>query len=213
MNTRGNCGRVGIVLVFLLACVFAVILVAFAIYSGKTNEPPSAAAPEAAPAAAPEPAPVAVAPAPASPVNPVVPVPPPPPVPATPLEQQWGIQVSSLGLALNGAALRLRYKVVAPDKVALLVDDSIPAYLVDQASDAKTFLRVPTPLKTASAHSRAKSAALMGQQSWGFPPPRNKLMAEQEYSLLLPNTGGAFTNGSKVTLVLGDVRADSLTVQ
>ena len=150
-------------------------------------------------------------------VRPPPPAPPaPPPIrPATPetLAQQWGLQVSSVALLTNGAGMCLTYKVIDPDKVNLLNDDNTAAFILDPSTGGKILLRTPAPLGNVSAHSRARSAALAGQQFWSFPPPRNKLMAGQEYYLLVANMERPLKNGNTVSLVLGDLRLDGLTVE
>jgi hypothetical protein len=125
----------------------------------------------------------------------------------------WGFQVSSIGLAMDGAALSVSYTVLEPDKATLLSDDAIPALLIEQASGRQILLKVSSPMGVVSSHSRARSQALAGLQSWSFPPPRNKLFAGQEYSFLVSNPENTVKSGSKLALVVGNYKTSPLTVQ
>ena len=127
-----------------------------------------------------------------------------------PLEDHWGIQVSGVGLT-EGSVLELLYKVVDAQKAASLANAEAPAYLVEQDSGTRILLG-PPPQGPASAHSRARSRALMMWQAGGFPPPPSKLVAGKTYSVLLPNPGSVVKTGSKVAVVIGDFQSAGLVV-
>ncbi len=182
-----------------VACALLLILGILGIHYLK-RPAPAPVMPGAAPPAAAEPAPGA-------------PLPPVAAIDSSALETQWGIQVSSVGLLLDNAAVCFNYKVITPDKATLLSDESTPAFLVDQASGTKIPLRVAAPEGAVPAHSRARSAAAMSQRPGAFPPARNKLFSGQAYSVLVPNPDRVLRSGSKVAVVIGDVQVDGLTVQ
>ncbi len=131
----------------------------------------------------------------------------------TALDEPWGIQISSVWLADDGAALGVSYKVLDPDKATLLSDDSIPVLLMDQASGAKLSLRVQSPMGAVPKHSQARSKALAAQQPWSFPPPRNKLIAGREYSFVISNPQKTVKPGSLVVLVVGSFQTPEITVR
>lgn len=107
---------------------------------------------------------------------------------------EWGIEVVALYPAVNGRVLDLRYKVLDVARAAKLPDEPGSIYLIDQATGQKTAL--PNSPKTGS-----------------IPQNRQKLETGRTYSLSFPNPGGQFKSGSKLTLVMGGLRADNLTVQ
>jgi hypothetical protein len=203
MSEQGTKSRARPTLAVVMAGSLLLVLVALAIHWMNRDMPPSSSQVVEAPVAA----------APATTAEPAAPTLPAAAIESPALENQYGIQVFSIGLLLDGAAVLLRYKVVAPDKAVLMADDNTPSYLVDQASGVKTPLRLPSPTGAVSPHSRARSAAVARRQDWAFPPPRNKLIAGADYSLVLPNTAQALKKGSKVALVIGEVRVEDLPVQ
>jgi len=181
--------------VILLVCSVAAIMASIWLYAPKP--PPTKATVEATPA--PEPAAAAV-PVPAA--QPVA------PTPSTALEEKWGIQVSSVELTMEGSAVDLRYRVVAPEKAAPLAQGETTAYLIDQAS-GKTILMAPPEAAALPLRSRAR----MMRQQGAFPPSLNRLASGTTNSILLPNPGGIVKSGSLVAVVVGDARMDNVTVE
>ena len=110
------------------------------------------------------------------------------------LEQKWGIQVTSLHLSANGYMVDFRYKVVDPEKAATLGDPKAKPYLLDQATGAK--LVVPKSPKVGPLRQSAEN-----------------LTAGKVYFTLFSNHRKAVKAGSKVTVVVGDFRAENLVVQ
>lgn len=110
------------------------------------------------------------------------------------LEDKWGIKVASLHLSANGYMVDFRYKVVDPQKAALLGDPHAKPYLVDQSSGAK--LSVP----------RSPKVGPLRQSS-------EQLVAGKVYFTLFSNLGRVVKNGSKVTVVIGEFKAVDLDVQ
>lgn len=128
--------------------------------------------------------------------------------PSTALEEHWGIQVSRVGLTMAGAAVDLCYRVVSAEKAAALAEGKAETYLIDQASGAKILMAPPIETGVFPAHSRAR----MMRQGGGFPPAPNRLAAGRTNSILLPNPSGILKSGSKVTVVMGDIRVEDLVV-
>ena len=106
----------------------------------------------------------------------------------------WGMEVVGLYPAVGGRVLDLRYKILDPVKAALLPNEPGGIYLIDEATGATT--KLPNSPKTGS-----------------IPQNPQKLEAGRTYSFSFPNQGGRFKSGNKVTLVIGNFRAENLSVQ
>ena len=107
--------------------------------------------------------------------------------------EKWGIQLLSMRLSANGYMLDFRYRVKDADKASPLFSSKIQPYLVDQESGAK-FL-VPQPPKIGALRTTRKPI-----------PDRN-------YFILFANPGKYVKPGNKVTVVIGDFRAENLVVE
>jgi len=110
------------------------------------------------------------------------------------LRQRWGVEVASLHLSAQGRMVDFRYRVLDPDKAALLGDRSVKPTLTDLATGA--VLRVPSFPKTGSMRQTAA-----------------KMEAGRVYFILFANTGMPVKSGSRVTVTIGDFKAEGLTVQ
>ena len=206
MNSTGTERRIRPGLVALVVCILAAVLVPFGLSLVHRGKPTTDAGGEAPPVPATPAAPRAPATAAADPA-------PPTPSLGPALEEKWGIQVSNLRLGMGNSVVDLRYKVVAPEKAALLTRDSHTVYLIDQASGAKIQMLGRPQEGTWSTNVRPRTAARMLHQAGEFPPTPNRLVAGKIYSLLLPNAGGTVKSGSKVALVVGDLRLENLIVE
>jgi hypothetical protein len=87
-----------------------------------------------------------------------------------------------------------RYRVLDPDKAAMLGDRRYAPCLIDQASGTR--LRVPNTPKLGPLRQSA-----------------TRLEAGKIYFMLFANSGLLVKSGSKVTIVIGDFRAEDLTVE
>ena len=114
--------------------------------------------------------------------------------PAPRLEDRWGIQIASLRLSAAGRVIDFRYRVLDPQKAALLGDRSLKPVLIDQASHQK--LGVPVAPKIGSLRQTSL-----------------KLTAGRVYFVLFGNPNHLIKSGSKVTVVIGEFRAENLTVE
>jgi hypothetical protein len=112
------------------------------------------------------------------------------------LEERWGVRVSSVRLTAAGYMLDFRYTIVDPEKAAPLSDPKNKPVLIDQASGAE--MMVPAPPKVGSLRSKSRN---------GLP------VAGRSYFVLFANPGGYIKTGNKVTVAIGDFRAEDLTAE
>ena len=110
------------------------------------------------------------------------------------LRERWGIEVTHLHLSAKGRMVDFRYRVLDPDKAALLGDRNVKATLTDLATGA--VLRVPSFPKTGSMRQTA-----------------TKMQKGRIYFMLFANTGMPVKTGSRITVTIGDFKAEGLTVQ
>jgi hypothetical protein len=110
------------------------------------------------------------------------------------LRERWGIEVTSLHLSANGRMVDFRYRVLDPEKAALLGDRNVKPTLIDLATGA--VLRVPSFPKTGSMRQTGA-----------------KMQAGRIYFMLFANTGMPVKVGSRVTVTVGDFKAENLIVQ
>ena len=123
----------------------------------------------------------------------------PPPAPETPAaaaspEERWGIQVDSIKLSAAGYMLDFRYRVLDAEKASPVLNRRVKPFLVVDASGAR--LMVPNTPKL----------GLLRQVASGTSPDRT-------YFMLFANPGKAVQPGSKVSLVMGDMKIEDIAVQ
>ncbi|HEB68857.1 MAG TPA: hypothetical protein ENI88_04470 [Desulfobulbus sp.] len=109
------------------------------------------------------------------------------------MREKWGIEVTSLRMAVAGHMVDFRYRVLDPGKAETLFVRSNKPYLIDQAS--QKVLAVPNlgkvgPLRTS-----------------------NKPQQGRIYWMFFGNGGGLVHPGSKITVIIGDFRVENLVVQ
>ncbi|MDD5706375.1 MAG: hypothetical protein PHR35_10640 [Kiritimatiellae bacterium] len=110
------------------------------------------------------------------------------------LRERWGIEIASLHMSAHGNMVDFRYRVLDPDKAALLGDRAVKPAMTDLATGS--VLRVPSFPKTGSMRQTAA-----------------KMEANRIYFMLFANTGRVVKSGSRVTVTVGDFKAENLTVQ
>jgi len=108
-------------------------------------------------------------------------------------EKKWGIKILSLRPTAAGHLLDLRFRVVDPPKASDLLNSEKKAYLVDQAS-GKT---LPVPVTRLGP---------MRQMTL-------KPVTDRVYFILFSNGQGVVREGDKVTLVIGDLKIENITVE
>lgn len=112
---------------------------------------------------------------------------------ATVIQTTAGIEILPLRLTAGDKMLDFRYRIVDEQKAAPLHEKGTAAYLINEATGAK-MLVVGSP----------KSGPLRNQR----PPILGK-----NYFIIFANPSGSIKKGSKVTVVVGDLRAEHLVVQ
>lgn len=109
------------------------------------------------------------------------------------LEAGWGVKVLAIRLSANGYLLDFRYKVIDAEKAAPLFSREIKPYLLDQASGA--VFGVPSSPKVGSLRQTR--------------PP----VAGKNYFIMFANPANYVKKGSKVSVVIGDLKIENLTVE
>lgn len=109
------------------------------------------------------------------------------------IEGKWGIRILGIRLSAGGNILDLRYKVLDTAKSSLFFDRKTKPYLVSQTNGAKLF--VPNDHKLGPLRQTPKNPA-----------------ANKNYFIFFANPG-VVKSGDKVTVVIGDFRAENLIVE
>lgn len=109
------------------------------------------------------------------------------------MKEKWGIEITSIRMAVDGHMIDFRYRVLDAEKAMTLFVRANKPYLTDQAS--KKVLAVPNigkigPLRTS-----------------------NKPQEGRIYWMFFGNRRGLVKPGSKVTITIGDFRVENLVVQ
>ena len=105
-----------------------------------------------------------------------------------------GIEVTAVRLSAVGRVVDFRYRVVDPEKAREVLGRQTQVYAIDQATGVR--LVVPRAGKVGALRQSATQA-----------------VAGKVYFVLFGNTGGVVKPGSKVTVVLGEVRIVDLPVE
>ena len=111
------------------------------------------------------------------------------------IQERWGIEIQGIGLTAAGYMLDFRYRIVDPDKAAAITDPKLKPYLIDQTSGAKFI--VPNPPKIGPLRQTSRSG---------------KPEAGRTYFIVFGNPGQYIKQGSKVSVVIGDFKAEDLIV-
>lgn len=117
--------------------------------------------------------------------------------PDSPAPPQWeanGIKVERIKPIVAGMKLDLRYRITDPDKARNFLKQTTPLSLIDQASG--TVMTVPNTPTVGKLRN--------------VPNPEHM---DRVYWMLFDNPGMKVKHGSKVTLVIGDVRIKDITVE
>lgn len=115
--------------------------------------------------------------------------------PGSSAEDKLGIRMEGLRLSAAGYILDFRYRVTDPAKAAPLLNRKIRPYLLDEASGAQ--LGVPDTAKLGQLRTTG----------------RNKVVPDQDYFILFANPARFVQAGNRMTLVMGDLRIENLTVE
>jgi len=108
-------------------------------------------------------------------------------------EQKWGIRPLGIHLTANNYMLDFRYRVLDADKAAPLINPQVKPYLIDQSTGAKFF--VPESQKVGALRQTRKPAS------------------NRNYFIIFGNPGKFIKRGSRITVVIGDFKAEDLVVE
>jgi len=109
------------------------------------------------------------------------------------IEEQWGIEITSLRLTANGHMLDYRYRVLDAEKATDLFKRQIKPYLIHQASE-----------KVMAVPETAKLGPLRNSNI----PQEGKI-----YWMFFGNAGKIVQPGDKVTVVIGEFRVEDIVVE
>jgi hypothetical protein len=109
------------------------------------------------------------------------------------LEARWGVRVESVRLTAAGHLVDFRYRVIDPEKALTLMKRGGEAFLQDETSGEK----LPVPV--------TKVGQLRGT---GTQPKDDRV-----YTVMFNSGNGIIQPGSRVTVVIGDFKAEHLIVE
>jgi hypothetical protein len=112
---------------------------------------------------------------------------------STPIEEEWGVKVVGVRLTASNHMLDFRYRVTDPEKAWQLLQKKTERYLIQQTTGKK--FHVPTTRLGPLRQSAVKPAT------------------DRDYIILFANTAKAIKAGDKVTVVIGDFKAENLVVE
>jgi len=107
-------------------------------------------------------------------------------------QRNWGVDILGVQRVSSGEMLAFRYMILDPEKAKGFNDKRNGAYLIDEKSGAK--LTVPQMEKVGELRTTTTPEA--GRMYW----------------MVFANTNRVVDVGSKVDVVIGDVRVNELTV-
>jgi hypothetical protein len=108
------------------------------------------------------------------------------------IQRSWGVDIVGVRRVSSGSMLRFDYRVLDPGKAAALTDRKARPYLIDEAT--RTALAVPAMENIGELRQVAP------------------LEAQRTYFVIFGNPGGLVKRGGRVTLVVGNFRAEGLVV-
>ena len=112
------------------------------------------------------------------------------------LAEKWGVEVIGMSMTSAGYMLDFRFRVLDADKALSLFDHRIKPYVVTDKSDIK----LPTPMAPKVGAFR--------------PTNRGKnIKADKTYYMVFANPDNYVKPGEKVSVVIGDFRAENMTVR
>jgi hypothetical protein len=110
-----------------------------------------------------------------------------------PMAEKWGIEVTSIRMTAHNHMVDFRYRVLDVAKAESLFNKATKPNLIHQATGK--VLAVPNTAKVGPLRSSYK-------------PQKDRI-----YWMFFGNAGGLVKAGDKVTVVIGEFRAENLTVQ
>lgn len=109
------------------------------------------------------------------------------------IERQWGIRVIGVRLSASDYMLDFRYRVIDPENAWHFVQKRIKPFLINQT----TGKRLPV-----------QQTRLGPMRQTAVKPAKDR-----DYIIIFANTGKMIKRGDKVTVVIGDFKAEDLIVE
>jgi predicted secreted protein len=109
------------------------------------------------------------------------------------LEKRWGIRPLSIRQTADGHMLDFRYRIIDAEKASPLFSPTIKPIIIDE--DTGAVMAVPNVPKVGSMRSTRKP------------------IKDRNYAILFANPHKHIKPGHKVTIVIGDYRAEHLVVE
>ena len=109
------------------------------------------------------------------------------------MEEKYGIQIKGVRLTAADHMLDFRYRIIDSEKASIFVNRQIKPYLIDQATGTK--LPVPRTRLGPMRQTAVKPAA------------------DRDYIILFGNPNKLVKQGSLVTVVIGEFKAENLVVE
>jgi hypothetical protein len=110
------------------------------------------------------------------------------------LEEEHGIQVVGVRPTAEGRMLNFRYKIIDAEKAASLISPKQKPYIIDQKTGYS--FTVPSLPKVGALKQRGKKA-----------------YQDRIYFILFANPGNSVQSGDKVSVVIGDFKAEDIVVE
>jgi hypothetical protein len=108
-------------------------------------------------------------------------------------KRNWGVEILGVRRVSSGVMLRFDYRVLDPTRAVGLNDKRSRPYLIDETT--RTALSVPAMEKVGELRQVAP------------------YQANRTYFIIFGNPGGLVKHGGRVTLVVGNLRAEGLVVE
>jgi hypothetical protein len=109
------------------------------------------------------------------------------------MEEKWGIKPLTVRQTANGNMLDFRYRIIDAEKASPLFHPTIKPLIIDE--DTGAVMSVPNVPKVGSMRSTRKP------------------LKDRNYFMLFANSQKHIKPGHKVTVVIGDYRAEHLVVE
>ena len=109
------------------------------------------------------------------------------------MEKKWGVRPLSIRQTADGHMIDFRYRVTDAEKASALFSPTIKPILIDE--DTGAVMAVPTVPKVGSMRSTRKP------------------LQDRSYAMLFANPQKHIKPGHRVTVVIGDYRAEHLVVE
>lgn len=110
--------------------------------------------------------------------------------------EKWGVQVISVSYAADGFWLNFRFRVADTEKAKTLFDSKIKPYLESDATGVK--MAVPSAAKIGALRTTNRG---------------HNIQANKIYNIMFANPAFHVKPGEKVSVVVGDFKAEHMTVR